>query len=45
MRDNTTPRIADTFHLFMLSLYDSLGQAATVRRKPAATAPGDPPRP
>ena len=36
MRDNSTPRVADTFHLFMLSLYDSLGQAATVPRRPAA---------
>jgi hypothetical protein len=36
MRDNSTPRVADTFHLFIRSLYDSLGQAATVPRKPAA---------
>ncbi|HEY2154197.1 MAG TPA: hypothetical protein VGH33_01110 [Isosphaeraceae bacterium] len=35
MRENTTARIADTFHLFMLSLYESLGQAATVPRTPA----------
>ncbi len=46
MRENTTPRIADTFHQFMLSLYESLGQAATVPKKPAATTvPGEAPRP
>jgi hypothetical protein len=28
VRAHTTPRIAETFHLFMLSLYDSLAQAA-----------------
>jgi hypothetical protein len=42
IRENSTPRIADTFHQFMLSLYDSLGQAATVPRTPAATAPPPP---
>jgi hypothetical protein len=35
---NSTPRIADTFHLFLLSLYESLAQAATVL-KPAAPTP------
>ena len=28
MRTNSTPRLADAFHMFMLSLYESLGQAA-----------------
>ncbi|CAN5907607.1 hypothetical protein BH23PLA1_BH23PLA1_31570 [soil metagenome] len=28
IRERSTPRIADAFHLFLLSLYDSLGQAA-----------------
>lgn len=28
MRDHSTPQMADTFHFFMLSLYDSLAQAA-----------------
>ncbi len=27
---NSTPRIADTFHLFLMSLYESLAQAATI---------------
>lgn len=35
MRENTTSRVADGFHLFLLSLYESLGQAAT---PPQATA-------
>jgi hypothetical protein len=34
VRAHETPRIADTFHMFLLSLYESLAQAAT----PAATA-------
>jgi hypothetical protein len=29
IRAQSTPRIADSFHLFMLSLYESLAQAAT----------------
>jgi hypothetical protein len=28
LRENSTARVADTFHLFLLSLYDSLAQAA-----------------
>jgi hypothetical protein len=47
IRDNSTPRVADTFHLFLLSLYDSLGQAATVPKPAApspATIPGAPPQ-
>jgi hypothetical protein len=43
MRDNSTPRIADTFHLFLLSLYESLAQAATVPK--AAAAPASHPQP
>ena len=35
MRDNSTPRVADGFHLFLLSLYESLGQAATIPKAPA----------
>lgn len=56
IRNNSTPRVADTFHLFLLSLYDSLGQAATVPRSvamaptfpptaPATTAPATTPAP
>jgi hypothetical protein len=40
VRTHETPRIADTFHLFLLSLYESLAQAAT----PTAQAgPATPP--
>lgn len=35
---NSTPRVADSFHLFLLSLYEGLAQAATVP-KPAAPTP------
>jgi hypothetical protein len=28
VRNNNTPRVSDTFHLFLLSLYESLAQAA-----------------
>jgi hypothetical protein len=31
IRASATPRIADSFHIFMLSLYESLAQAATPR--------------
>lgn len=41
LRNNATPRIADGFHLFLLSLYESLAQAATVPK----TATGAPPKP
>jgi hypothetical protein len=37
LTENSTPRIADTFHLFLLSLYESLAQAATFPRPPAPT--------
>ncbi len=49
IRATATPRIADTFHMFLLELYESLAQAATVPKPaPPATspaAPGVPPRP
>ncbi|MDX2037697.1 MAG: hypothetical protein SFX72_13685 [Isosphaeraceae bacterium] len=38
VRQNSTPRLADTFHMFLLSLYESLAQAATVP-KSAQPAP------
>ena len=52
IRDNSTPRVADTFHLFLLSLYESLAQAATIPKTPspspvpvsAPPAPRRPPR-
>lgn len=34
LRENATPRVADGFHLFLLSLYESLAQAATVAKTP-----------
>ena len=39
VRENTTPRVADGFHLFLLSLYESLAQAATIP-KPATPSAG-----
>ena len=45
IRDNSTPRVADTFHLFLLSLYDSLAQAATVPKPASAVAGSAPARP
>jgi hypothetical protein len=39
VRAHETPRLADTYHLFLLSLYESLAQAANPS-VPAATAPG-----
>lgn len=44
IRNNSTPRVADTFHLFLLSLYESLAQAATIPR-PATPAPASSPAP
>ena len=29
LRDTTTPRLSDAFHIFLMSLYDSIGQAST----------------
>jgi hypothetical protein len=37
VRARETPRIADTFHMFLLSLYESLAQAATPATTAAAT--------
>ncbi len=42
IRANATPAIADAFHLFLLSLYDSLAQAAAPPQ--AAIPPAPPPR-
>ncbi len=39
IRSHSTPRIADAFHLFMLSLYDSLAQAAESPVEGTGTAP------
>jgi hypothetical protein len=42
-RAHETPRVADTFHMFMLSLYESLAQAANpVSPEPPAPRPVDP---
>ncbi len=38
VRENSTPRVADSFHLFLLSLYESLAQAATVPKQAAPAA-------
>jgi hypothetical protein len=37
MRDRATPRVADTFHLFLLALYDSIGQSTERPKAPATT--------
>ena len=29
LRDTTTPRLSDAFHIFLMSLYDSIGQTST----------------
>jgi hypothetical protein len=39
IRTNATPRVADAFHLFLLSLYESLNQTAN---PPVAPAPATP---
>jgi hypothetical protein len=36
IRTTATPRVADTFHLFLLSLYESLGQASSLPGTPSA---------
>ena len=41
IRSHTTPRVAETFHLFLLSLYESLAQAAN---PPAVTSAASPTR-
>jgi hypothetical protein len=38
IRTYTTPRVADTFHLFLLSLYESLAQAANPPKTPPAAS-------
>lgn len=40
VRAHETPRLADTYHLFLLSLYESLAQAANAPVAVAAAAPG-----
>jgi hypothetical protein len=44
IRSRSTPRIADSFHLFLLSLYDSLAQAAepAPAQAPAVSSPATP---
>ena len=42
---NSTPRVADTFHLFLLSLYESLAQAATIPKTPSPSPAESDPRP
>ena len=42
VRSTATSRVADTFHLFLLSLYESLAQAANPLE--TASAPASPPR-
>ena len=39
VRAHETPRIADTFHLFLLSLYESLAQAVNAPPAPPAATP------
>jgi hypothetical protein len=39
IRTSTTARVADTFHLFLLSLYESLAQAANPPETPPAASP------
>lgn len=39
VRTHDTPRIADTFHMFLLSLYESLAQAVNPQVPAAAAAP------
>jgi hypothetical protein len=39
IRTNSTARVADTFHLFLLSLYESLAQAASPAAIPSAATP------
>jgi hypothetical protein len=38
IRTYATPRVADTFHLFLLSLYESLAQAANPPETPSAAS-------
>lgn len=43
IRQTSTARVADTFHLFLLSLYDSLAQAAEADLRRSGNDPGPPP--
>jgi hypothetical protein len=43
IREHETPRVADGYHLFLLSLYESLAQAVTPKASPAGAAPPIPP--
>jgi hypothetical protein len=43
IRSHSTPRIADAFHLFLLTLYDSLAQAGEPPSSGAAAIPPPPP--
>jgi hypothetical protein len=43
VRANETPRIADTFHLFLLSAYESLAQAVNPPTAAAVIPPAPPP--
>jgi hypothetical protein len=45
VRAHETPRLADTFHLFLLSLYESLAQAANPTQTAGAAAPPTAPSP
>jgi hypothetical protein len=45
LREHETARVADTYHLFLLSLYESLAQAVTPKASPAGAAPGPAPTP
>jgi hypothetical protein len=42
LQANTTPRIADTVNLFILSLYHSIGQAANIERTVASAPTSSP---
>jgi hypothetical protein len=39
VRTNNTPRVSDTFHLFLLSLYEALAQAAGSPEAPLGPPP------
>ncbi len=43
VRAHETPRLADTFHLFLLSLYESLAQAASPTQAAGTVSPPPPP--
>ena len=45
VREHETPRVADSYHLFLLSLYESLAQAVTPKASPAGTGATGTPSP